>query len=100
MAVEDRECLFSPGNDQENIQTFKAVAVQKIVATNKAKRVNHTKLKCLLTRHATVNIRQRRNNEQKKGKDALAHTVVCKRLLKSQCSDFMFKRDSLLCGNV
>ena len=30
----------------------------------------------------------------------MAHTVVSKILLKSQCSDFMFKRDCLLCGNV
>ena len=28
-------------------------------------------------------------------------TLLCpKRLLKSQCSDFVFKRDCLLCGNV
>ena len=32
--------------------------------------------------------------------DALAPTVVSKRLLKSQCSEFVFKRDCLLCGNV
>ena len=41
-----------------------------------------------------------KNNEQKKRKDALAHTVVSKRLLKSQCRDFVFKRNCLLCGNV
>ena len=41
-----------------------------------------------------------RNNKQKRGKDALAHTIVSKRLLKSQCSDFVFKRDCMLCGNV
>ena len=38
MSAEDRECLFSPCNDQGALQTFKTVAVQKIVATSKAKR--------------------------------------------------------------
>ena len=41
-----------------------------------------------------------RNNEQKKRTEALTHTVVSRRLLKSPCSDFVFKRDCLLCGNV
>ena len=105
MSAEDRECLFSPCNDQGALQTFKTLAVQKIVATSKAKRDELYKTlseteKNLLTSHATVNILQSRNNEQKKRKGALAHTVVSKRLLKSQCSDFVFKRDCLLCGNV
>ena len=38
MSAEDRECFFSPCNDQGALQTFKTVAVQKIVATSKAKR--------------------------------------------------------------
>ena len=38
MSAEDRECLFSPCNDQGALQTCKTMAVQKIVATSKAKR--------------------------------------------------------------
>ena len=60
--------------------------------------MNFTKLKCFS--HKSCYKSKSRNNEQKKRKDALAHTVVSKRLLKSQCNDFMFKRDCLLCGNV
>ena len=106
MSAEDRECLFSPCNDQGALQTFKTVVVQKIVATSKAKRDElyetlsetetifaHKSCYCKYTSKS-------RNNEQKKGKDALAHTVVSKILLKSQCSDFVFKRDCLMCGNV
>ena len=39
-----------------------------------------------------------RQNEKRKRKATQAH-VVSKRLLKSQCSDFNFKQDCLLCGN-
>ena len=38
MSAEDRECLFSPCNEQGALHTFNTVAVQKIVATSKAKR--------------------------------------------------------------
>ena len=38
MSAEDRECLFSPCNVQGALQTCKTMAVQKIVATSKAKR--------------------------------------------------------------
>ena len=77
------------------------MAVQKIVATNKATRDElyntemfaHKSCYCKYTSKS-------RNNEQKKGKDALAHTFVSKKRLKSQCSDFVFKRDCMLCGNV
>ena len=105
MSADDRECLFSPCNVQGALQTFKTVAVQKIVATSKAKRdelfktlseteiVAHKSCYCKYTSKS-------RNSEQKRRKDTLAHTVVSKRLLKSQCSDFVFKRDCLLCGNV
>ena len=105
MSADDRECLFSPCNVQGALHTFKTVAVQKIVATSKAKRdelfktlseteiVAHKSCYCKYTSKS-------RNSEQKRRKDTLAHTVVSKRLLKSQCSDFVFKRDCLLCGNV
>ena len=64
-------------------------------------RANYTKLTFFLTSHATVNIRQRvETMSRKERKDALAHTVVSKRLLNSQCSYFVFKRECLLCGNV
>ena len=64
--------------------------------------MNYTKLKCFAKScyckiYYTSN---NSNNKQKKRNDAFAHTVVSKRLLKSQCSEFVFKRDCLLCGNV
>ena len=102
MSAEDRECLFSPCNDQGALQTFKTVAVQKIVATSKAKRdelyktLSETEI-CFAHKSCYS---KSRNNERKKRKYALAHTVVSKRLLKSQCSDFVSKRDCMLCGNV
>ena len=106
MSAEDRECFFSPCNNQGALQTFKTVAAQKIVATSKAKRDELYKTLSeteILFAHKSCYCKytsKSRNNEQKKRKDALAHTVVFKRLLKSQCSDFVFKRDCLLCGNV
>ena len=102
MSAEDRECLFSPCNDQGALQTFKTVAVQKIVATSKAKRDELYKTLSeteIFFAHKSCYSKSR-NNKRKKRKYALAHTVVSKRLLKSQCSDFVFKRDCLLCGNV
>ena len=107
MSAEDKECLFSPCNDQGALQTFKTVAVQKIVATSKAKRdelykpLSETEIvfahkSC----YCKKNTSKRGNNEQKKRKYALVHTVVSKRLLKSQCIEFVFKRDCMLCGNV
>ena len=77
------------------------MAVQKIVATSKANAI--TRYKTDMFAHKSCYWKytsKSRNNEQKKRKDAFAHTVVSKRLLKSQCSDFVFKRDCLLGGNV
>ena len=76
-------------------------ARENIIATSKAKRDDlykteifpHKSCYCKYTSKSII-------NEQKMRKDALAHTVVSKRLLKSQCSDFSFKRDCLLCVNV
>ena len=102
MSAGDRECLFSPCNDQGALQTFKTVAVQKIVATSKAKPNELYKTLSdteIFFAHKSCYSKSR-NNERKKRKYALAHTVVSKRLLNSQCSDFVFKRDCLLCGNV
>ena len=104
MSAEDRECLFSPCkcNDQGALQTFKTVAVQKIVAKRDElyNTLSETEI-CFAHKSCYCKYTSKsRNNEQKKRKDALAHTVVSKRLLKSQCSYFAFKRDCLLCGNV
>ena len=103
-----------PCNDKGALQTFKnqesgklqvvtkTVAVQTIVATSKAKRdelyktLSETEI-CFAHKSCYS---KSRNNERKKRKYALAHTVVSKRLLNSQCSDFVFKRECLLCGNV
>ena len=74
VSAEERKCLFSPCNDQGALQTFKTVAVQKIVATNKAKR---DELKCLLTSHATVNIRQRVETMSRKGERRHWLTLLC-----------------------
>ena len=82
------------------------MAVQKILATSKAKRDELYKTLSeteIIFAHKSCYCKytsKSRNNEQKKRKDALAHTVVSKRLLKTKCSDFVFKRDCLLCGNV
>ena len=106
MSAEDRESLFSPCNDQGALQTFKTVAVQKIVATSNAKRDELYKTLSeteIIFAHKSCYCKytsKSRNNEQKRRKGALAHTVVPKRLLRSQCSDFVFKRDCLLYGNV
>ena len=57
MSAEDRECLFSPCNGQGALHTFKTVAVQKIVATSKAKRDELYKTEIfLLTSHATQRV--------------------------------------------
>ena len=82
------------------------MAVQTIVATSKSKRdelyktLSETEIffahkSCYKSCYS-----KSRNNERKKRKYALAHTVVSKRLLNSQCSDFVFKRECLLWGNV
>ena len=106
MSAEDRECLFSPGNDQGDLQTFKTVAVLKIVATSKAKRDELYKTLSeteILFAHKSCFCKytsKSRNNEQKMRKEALTNAVVSKILLNSPCSDFVFNRDCLLCGNV
>ena len=90
MSAEDRDC-----NGQGALSTFKTVAVQKLVTTSKEKRdelyktLSETEIfaqKSCYCKYTSTN----RNNEQKKRKGALAHTVVSKRLLQSQCSDFVF----------
>ena len=90
------KCLFSPCKAQGKLQTFKAVAVQKIITSSKAKHdelyktlsgeyiLAHKSCYCCYTSRT-------RQREKKK-------TMVSTRLLKSQCSDFNFKRDCLFCG--
>ena len=79
--------------------------MQKIVATSKAKRnelyksLSGTEIFSRKSCYCKYTSKSR-NNEQKKRKDALAHTAVSKRLLKSQCSDFVFTRECLLVGSV
>ena len=83
LSAEDRECLFSPCNNQGALQTFKTVAVQKIVAISKAKRDELYKTLSetdIFFAHKSCYSKSR-NNERKKRKYALAHTVVTKRLL-------------------
>ena len=83
LSAEDRECLFSLCNDQGALQTFKTVAVQKIVATSKAKRDELYKTLSetdIFFAHKSCYSKSR-NNERKRKKYALAHTVVSKRLL-------------------
>ena len=97
MSAEDRECLFSPCNDQRALHTFKTVAVQKIVATSKATRDELYKTEMFAHKPCYCKYTSKcRNNELKKRQDALAHTVVSKRLLKSQCSDFVQARLSVV----
>ena len=78
--------------------------MQKIIATSKVKQdelyrtlsgsdiLAHKSCYCSYTSRS-------RNNEQGKRKSTLTDTGVSKRLLKTQCSDFVFKRDCLLCWN-
>lgn len=103
MATGETECLFRPCNSKASLQTFKTVAIQKIVATSKAKRddrfislpeneiLAHKSCYCSYTSKS-------RNKEQMKKKSVFANIGASKRLLKSQCSDFVFKRDCVLCG--
>ena len=75
------------------------MAVQKIVSTSKAKRDELYKTLSetdIFFAHKSCYSKSR-NNEWKKIKYALAHTVVSKRLL---TPIVVFKRDCLLCGNV
>ena len=104
MATGGEKCLFSPCNASGALQTFKTVAVQKIIATSKVKHdelyrtlsgsdiLAHKSCYCTYTSRS-------RKSEQGKRKSTPTDTGVSKRLLKSQCSDFVFKRDCLLCGN-
>ena len=103
MAAADDMCLFSPCSGKGKLQTFKSVAVQKIISTSKAKRdelftilssseiLAHKSCYCSYTSKS-------RNAEQKKRKGALLHTGASKRMLKSHSGDFQFKRDCLFCG--
>lgn len=103
MSAEGDTCLFGPCNASGALQTFKTVAVQKIIATSKVKKdelyktmsgsdiLAHKSCYCSYTSKS-------RNIELAKRKSTLIDHGVPKRLLKSQCSDFVFKRDCLLCG--
>lgn len=103
MAAADDKCLFSPCSGKGKLQTFKSVAVQKIISTSKTERdelfttlssseiLAHKSCYCSYTSKS-------RNAEQKKRKGALPHTGASKRMLKSHCGDFQFKRDCLFCG--
>ena len=96
LSAEDWECLFSPCDDQGALQTFKTVATSKAKRNELYKTLSETDI---FFAHKSCYSKSR-NNERKKRKDTLAHTVVSNRLLNSQCSDFVFKRECLLCGNV
>ena len=101
----DENCLFSPCSGSGELQTFKTEAVQKIAATSKEKRDNrfttlsasqilaHKSCYCSYTSRS-------RNYEQSKRKTPLNDPGVAKRLFRSQSTDFDFKRDCLLCGDV
>ena len=104
MAAGGEKCLFTPCNASGALQTFKTVAVQKIIATSKVKQddlyktlsgsdiLAHKSCYCTYTSRS-------RNKQKGKRKRAPTDTGVSKRVLKSQCSDFVFKRDCLFCGN-
>ena len=104
MSAEVEKCLFSPCNASGALHTFKTVAVQKIIATSNVKHderyrtlserdiLAHKSCYCSCTSRS-------RKSEQGKRTSTLTDTGVSKRLLKSQCNDFVFKRDCLLCGN-
>ena len=101
MSAEDRSASSVRVTTRE-LYRHSSVAVQNIVATSKAQRDELYKTLSeteIFFAHKSCYSKSR-NNERKKRKYALAHTVVSKRPLKSQCSDFVFKRDCLLCGNV
>ena len=80
------------------------MAVQKIVATSKVK---HDKLYRILSRSDILAHKScycsytamSKNNKEGTRKSTLTTTAISKRLLKSHCSDFVLKRDCLLCGN-
>ena len=100
----NEDCLFNPCTGKGALQTLKFVAVQKIIATSKAKRdelhksitseeiVAHKSCYCSYTSKS-------RNNESQKRKSLQVEPGTSNRLLKSQKkSDFIFKRDCILCG--
>ena len=94
MSAEGEKCLLSQCHASGALQTFKTVAVQKIVATSKVKHdelyktlsgsyiLAHKSCCCSYTSRS-------RKNEQGKKTSTLTDTGVPKRLLKSQCSDFV-----------
>ena len=103
MAAADDKCLFSPCNGKGKLQTFKSVAIQNITSTSK---VNCDDLFATLSSREIVAHKscycsytsKSRNNVQKKRKGVLPDTGASKRMLKSNCGDFQFKRDCIICG--
>ena len=94
MSAEGEKCLFSPCHASGALQTFKTVVVQNIVATSEVKHdelyktlsgsyiLAHKSCYCSYTSRS-------RKHEQGKRTSTLTDTGVSKRLLKSQCSDFV-----------
>lgn len=102
MSSGEGKCLFGPCNAPGTLQIFKTQAVQKIVATSNAKQdelyTNLAETDILAYKSCYCSYTSMsRNNENRKRKSTEGN-IVSERLLKSQCSDFNFKRD-LLCGN-
>ena len=105
MSAQEDQCIFSPCNGSGQLQMFKTVAVQKIIATSKANQdglyksmsgsdvLAHKSCYCSYTSKS-------RNNQQGKRKARLTDESVPKRFFKSQSGDFVFKRDCLFCGEV
>lgn len=97
------KCLFFPCNASWTLQTFKTVALQ-IIATVKVKlfELNKTLSGSDSVPHKFCycsNTSKSRNNEEGKRKSIVTDTGPPQRLLKSECSDLVFKRDCLLSGN-
>ena len=84
LSAEDRECLFSPCNDQgAKYRHSRPWPCRRSWLQARQNAMNYTKLFQKLTSffaHKSCYSKSR-NNERKKRKYALAHTVVSKRLL-------------------
>ena len=94
MSAEGENCLFSPWLASGALQTFKIVAVQKIVATSKVKHdeLYKTLSGSYILAHKSCYCSyasRSRKYEQGTRTSTLTDTGVSKRLLKSQSSDFV-----------
>ena len=92
-------CLFGPCNAKDELQTFKCVAVQKIITTSKSKHdeLHKTISESWILAHKSCYCSYTSTSRQRKRKSSPV-PVPSKRLLKSHSSNFNFKQDCLFCG--